>query len=595
MQRLRLLVLLLLTAISIHAQQVFQTIVTQRPVAVGESFQVQYVLEDEGKEHEFFAPDFKGFRFVSGPNIYTGSAFGFNGSRKLKNIVYTLEAVQTGNFIIPGASVRIENQLLRSRNVSLKVVSRAEAMQKRKMPGQTINEDTYLAPGEDPSAKTKRNLFIKVLVDKRSCFVGEPVTAVFKLYSRLDSKSDIVKNPGFYGFTVQDMINLDNKQTTTETINGKNFDVHIVRKVQLYPLQAGLFNVDAMEVRNQVRYSKSAVDHKPEQEIIEGVVPDQASASDFNSVVYENTMATTPVAITVNPLPQKNKPIDYMGATGNFKIQASLLKNEYAKNEEGELVVTVSGKGNFPQLSAPPIEWPSGIEGFEPTVKDELDPNYSPLQGKREFHFRFVSAKPGRYVLPEIKFSFFNPDTNNYKTVAAAPTGLTIRDKESPGTNPASPVSTRVVVKSFAKWWIFLVLALMIPLVIYLAQKKRKIKIAEPLPVVEEKKPAEYLHAAQVLSGGDEKMFYKALRNGIWDFFAEQLHLTGSGMNKNQLSRLLSENQVSTKDADTLMDILDRCETGLFTSVEYSADKTALLEQATSVLANIRSVLKSRG
>ena len=54
---------------------------------------------------------------------------------------------------------------------------------------------------------------MKVLVDKRVCFVGEPVTAIFKLYSRLESKSDIVKNPGFYGFTVQDMINLDDKLT----------------------------------------------------------------------------------------------------------------------------------------------------------------------------------------------------------------------------------------------------------------------------------------------------------------------------------------------------------------------------------------------
>ena len=57
---------------------------------------------------------------------------------------------------------------------------------------------------------------MKVLVDKKVCFVGEPVTATFKLYSRLESKSDIVKNPGFYGFTVQDMINLDNRLTAVE-------------------------------------------------------------------------------------------------------------------------------------------------------------------------------------------------------------------------------------------------------------------------------------------------------------------------------------------------------------------------------------------
>ena len=129
------------------------------------------------------------------------------------------------------------------------MISKADALKKGRPNMQESNADYFLGPGEDPYAKMQRNLFMKVLVDKRSCFVGEPVTATFKLYSRLESKSDIVKNPGFYGFTVQDMISLDDKFSTTENINGKNFDVHLVRKVQLYPLQAGIFNIDAMEVK----------------------------------------------------------------------------------------------------------------------------------------------------------------------------------------------------------------------------------------------------------------------------------------------------------------------------------------------------------
>ena len=285
------------SCLHLFAQGSIQTIVTKGPVVVGESFQVQYVIEDSDADNEFFAPDFKGFRFVSGPNIYTGSAFGPNGTTNLKNIVYTLEAINTGKFIIPGASARIKNRLIRSENISLEVISKKDAYHKRKQPIQEINEDSYLAPGEDAYAKIRRNLFMKVLVDKKACFVGEPVTAIFKLYSRLDSKSDIVKNPGFYGFTVQDMINLDNKQTTNEMINGKEFDVHIVRKVQLYPLQAGLFNIDAMEVKNKVRFSKSAIDRKPEQEIIEGIVPDDDAPADETSVVVENSMSTEPIAI----------------------------------------------------------------------------------------------------------------------------------------------------------------------------------------------------------------------------------------------------------------------------------------------------------
>ena len=208
-----LLLLFLLSNACVHAQKDFQTIVTQGPIVAGESFQVQYVLEETDKENEFIAPDFKEFGFVSGPNIYTGSVYGSGGTRKLKNIVYTLVAARPGKFILPGAAARVENKLIKSGNVLLEVISRAEAYKRsRQVDSRERNEDIFLSPGEDAYAKIQRNLFLKVLVDKRTCFVGEPVTAIFKLYSRLDSKSDIVKNPGFYGFTVQDMINLENAQ-----------------------------------------------------------------------------------------------------------------------------------------------------------------------------------------------------------------------------------------------------------------------------------------------------------------------------------------------------------------------------------------------
>ena len=109
----------------------FQTIVTQGPVVAGESFQVQYVIEDLDKDDEFFAPDFNQFRFVSGPNIYEGSVLGADGPQKLKNIVYTLVAIRPGKFIIPGASARIGDKLIKSESVWLEVISKTDACQER--------------------------------------------------------------------------------------------------------------------------------------------------------------------------------------------------------------------------------------------------------------------------------------------------------------------------------------------------------------------------------------------------------------------------------------------------------------------------------
>jgi hypothetical protein len=189
-KRLVFIAFILSAFMPVSAQVVFQTIVTQGPVVAGESFQVQYVIEDLDKDDEFFAPDFNQFRFVSGPNIYTASVLGANGPQKLKNIVYTLVAIRPGKYIISGASAKVGDKLIKSESVWLEVISKINAVKKGKEDIHQSNADYFLGPDEDPYAKMQRNLFMKVLVDKKVCFVGEPVTATFKLYG--DSKESRV-------------------------------------------------------------------------------------------------------------------------------------------------------------------------------------------------------------------------------------------------------------------------------------------------------------------------------------------------------------------------------------------------------------------
>lgn len=460
--------------------------------------------------------------------------------------------------------------------------------------GFQTNDDNFLSPGEDPYSKIRRNLFMKVLVDKKTCFVGEPVTAIFKLYSRLNSKSDIVKNPGFYGFTVQDMINLGNKITDNEIINGKKFDVHIIRKVQLYPWQAGLFHIDAMEVRNKVRFSKSTVNKKAEQEIVEGMFPPDDIATDENTTVFENSMSTEPVAIKVKPTPQNNKPAAYNGAIGNFKLTASLQKNELAKNEEGDLVITISGKGNFMQLPAPGIQWPAGIEELEPTVNDSLNYMQSPMTGKREFHFRFVPVKPGNYDLPAVSFSFFNPDTNQYRTISSRAITMKVstlekaikkvkaKDSKANGHNKS--------------WTLWVAGCLAVATIFFFILKGRQNqKTIKPGPFTENKNNLStvtaILQPANIFSGADHKTFYNILRNCIWKFFTERFGLMGSKMNKVSLSAVMQQKNIDEENKIAILEILERCETSIFINVEPAGDKNKLLKETKEVLEKISNQL----
>lgn len=587
MQRIIFIFLSVVLSLAAGAQVIFRTVLKQGPVVVGEPFQVQYVLEDHTGRNEFYPPDFTNFRFVSGPNVHEGQAYGTDGPKKLKNIVYTLEAIRPGRFIIPGASARADGYFIKSDDVWLEVVTAAEAAKKRRQPESSEASAAWLQPGEDPYRKIRENLFLKVTVDKKTCFVGEAVTATFKLYSRLMSRSDIVKNPGFYGFTVQDMIGLNDQRSSAEFVNGKRFDVHTVRKVQLYPLRPGAFVIDPMEVVNKVEFSTSAVNKRPEQKISEGVYP--ADDRDHTEE-YENTMSTPALAITVKPTPSKNRPAGFTGATGDFSVSAFVDKNELAKNEEGWLTITVSGRGNFTQLTEPVVQWPAGIEKFEPRIMDSLDHTQSPLKGTRTFRFSFVSAKPGHYSIPVLSFSFFDPDSNGYKTVSAPAVHVTVSDREKiTGLAPLTPgqrsgrnsaflawLSGFILFTGIGAWWVWF--------------RKPK-KGPRDAPGLEKEDivltVTAVLQPASLLVQADDKLFYATLRNCLWNFFVLRLGLTGSTMNNRNLLAVLQQKQVDEKSRQGIAEILQQCDTGIFADVYMETDKKNLLEKAKGILEAI--------
>jgi hypothetical protein len=576
----------------VNAQVSLKTIVTQGPVVAGESFQVQYVLEDEGSGADFFQPDFKHFRVISGPNAYAGVTYGEKGAINVKNITFTLIASKEGLYAIPGASVKVGGQLVRSQPASLQVISKAAAIARGilsdKIPPA---EGTYLAPGEDPIEKMRKNIFMKVSVDRKTCYVGQPVTATFKLYSRLNSRSDIVKNPGFYGFAIQEMVGLADRITETEVVNGKKFEVHTIRKVQLYPLSAGTFTIDPMEVQNKVEFSTSSVVRRTEQEIVEGVMPTEDELfSKPGFKLGETNMRTEPVTVKVTALPDTNRPASFNGATGKFNISAELEETEIGTNREGDLLVTVSGKGNFLQLAAPTIPWPANMEGFAPEIRDTLHKEISPLEGKRIFRFRFIATKPGEYTIPAISLCFFDPDSNRYRTASTTPLVVKISNGEVTADVKAEIDAVKPSSAVPSKVWIGGGIALCLLAVVFVVRKMKKTK-SKPVeqPALAAPRPGitELLKPVTILLQADETAFYTALRNAIWKFAGQQFGLTGSLMNKRALTQALELRQVAVADQQSILYILDTCETGMFTRAAATTDKQQLLDETRNVMLKI--------
>ena len=571
-----LIIFFFIPSIKSIGQLSFKTIAPQQPVVAGESFQVQYILQDAQKAGVMTAPSFKGFRFVSGPNIYFGTAY---GKQPMQNLVYTLEALKPGVYIIPGATVPVNGKMIRSNDTQVEVISKEEALKDYLKQYNSQSSEYFLKPGEDPYKKIRDNLFVRVMVDKRTCMVGEPVLATFKLYSRLESKSDIVKNPGLYGFTVYDMVNLSDREVVNEKINGKDFDVHTIRKVQLYPLQAGDFTIDPLEVKNRVEFSVSAVDKHTEQEIVEGMLGNNdPGVHPPGTEIFETSIATPAVKIHVNALPEKNKPPSFTGAVGNFRIKASVSKAGIAKNEQDFLELIISGTGNFIQVDAPEVKWPEGIESFQPKLQDQLDKMNMPLRGSRTFIFPFVALSGGQYQVPPVSFSFFDPDSNRYRVVQTEPMLIDVSSQNTVSAVPASK-------KRSGNYLVFLITVLVVVITAAYIFIKRKHRVAVVVPDKQNETEEPGLDVDITEPG-----FYSAIYHALWQAVSKKFALHGSKMNKEILKLVMKANSVSPATIDELIGLISYCETRMFTGTVPDENENDLPEKARRMLGVLASL-----
>jgi len=563
----------LFSSSSAFSQLKFTTVVPQRPVVLGESFQVQYVLENADDISGFSAPQFQGFRVVSGPNVYLGNKFVFH-----KNIVITLAPIREGKFKIPGAKCSINGITVRSDDAYVKVV-----------PLNPADESPYfLAPGEDPFRKIRENMFLKLIVDKQTCFIGEPLVATFKLYSRLQSKSDVIKNPGFYGFSVYDMISVDDKVKAEESLRGHWFDVHTIRKVQLYPLQAGMFTIDPMELANKIEFSRSSIDKKTEQEVSEHMYNKDAETKPPKAEVYEVNLKTDAVAIKVKPLPLKNVGDTFTGAVGDFSIKAFIEKDSILRNQENSLTVQIIGRGNFQILSAPAIKWPKGVDAFESSVSDALEKQKVPLTGQRRFKYVFLSTQPGKYLIPPVSFSFFNLKTRSYKTISTQPLAFLVTSKlrkEQKSIGEPHERSYRATT-----WWLIgLIILILLTLFGWLTLKRRneKIKLAEEEKLMTKSRIVsieEALKPAELAINESHNAFYWTLNHSIWNYLGQHLNLSGSHVNKIALSNILIAKGINSQTIDDLTGLIHDCEKATYTSAGAGVDKAQQFEKAKRIL-----------
>lgn len=610
-----------------HAQVKFTAVATPAQLGPNDYTELKFIIENASDLDHIQPPAINNFTLISGPSQENGMSVINGDVKKYVAVSYVIKPKGIGNFTIAGATAKIDGREMRSNSVTIKV-DNAFANANNNSGLNAFNtpfnfpdpfadaspeprfNDNILKKGDNAIEKIKNNLFVRLETDKTSCYVGEPIIASYKLYTRLQSESNITKNPSFSGFSVIDLQQPDNVTSRVEKLNGREYNVYTIRKVQLYPLQAGNLELESAEVENNVHFIKAEYMNRRQD-----AFGDMFPGFQNNNIPPEGiedhklTLQSKPITILVKPLPA-GSPATFKGAVGNFEINAAVAKNAFTTDDAGALTVTISGAGNLQMVTAPDISWPNGIEGFDAKTSDDLYKTNVPVSGRKIMEYPFTVSTAGEYTIPPISYSFFDPKTATYKTVSTKPVKFTV----TPGTGKPKTFDTSTITKNEPSMLmrffsnrlrvVSVVAALiLIGLIFWLKRDKRKEESAiqqlkdmaelESVNTIIENQKNPLADAEESMLISDGSTFYQKLNSGFKNYLSNKLQIPLEDLNKKSINEKMDKASIPLGTSLEINKLMDEIEWQLFTPDVDNEKMQDMYSRANVLMQEINSRLLS--
>lgn len=389
------------------AQDISFTAQAQKLVKTGETFQIIFTVND--RVDNFQPPSFDGFQVLTGP--MTGSSTSIqmvNGkTTRTTSITYTyyLRGVDPGVYNLHPAKAVYKKNPIESNALTIEVVGQsASGGNTPSMNQPSTDSDQSEQPTVEESSN--ENHFARLIVDKKSAYIGEQVTAYLKIYTKLNiSNADLESNIDYNGFYKVDLEDPNMLKLVREKVGNDLYNAVLLQKVLLYPQRSGTITIDAININTTVREQAS----RP-----------QSVFDEFFGSAYANRqikISTKPVTIKIKPFPNEGQPAGFSGAVGTFSMNTTINNTDVSTNDAITIKVTISGKGNVKLLEGVQAKFPPTFEVFDPVEKVILNKEDQGRSGRKEIEYTLIPRHAGDFEINPILFSYFDPTTGRYKSL----------------------------------------------------------------------------------------------------------------------------------------------------------------------------------
>lgn len=603
MRILLIMATILMLTFKVAAQDIVVTTDAPSVVQVGEQFRVTWTVNSRDGSLE--APEFRDFYKLAGPQTsFSQNTSIVNGkvTSTIKNsFTYYLQATKEGKFTLDRARYILKNREYFSNPKTIEVVAAGQQQESEGQEAQSAADD------KQQNTVAANDLYVRLLVNRNRLVIGEHIVATLKIYSRVSlSGLQEVSFPDFNGFLKTDLETPPLRSLERENIGGKIYETGVIQRFLLYPQKTGTLEIEPSTLTVLIQQKVKSND---------------PFFGDFFSS-YNNIpkiIATLPVEIEVQPLPP-GAPESFSGTVGSMSISSSADMDTMMVNDALNYRIKIEGSGNLKLASAPELSLSPDIEVYDPKVVSNLNTSSSGTSGSKTFEYVLIPRHHGKYTIPPVKYSYFDPGSRTYRTVSTGehsfyvkkgdadePTGQLIggfggeevtylgKDIRYIETGKPHLKKKSAIIISRSSFFIIYITSLLIFILIIVIRKEHLKRKADILRMKNRKAPkvakSRLKKANEHMKNSADQEFYAELLKALWGYLSDKLGIPVSDINMPKVEERLDAMGIETDTVNMLRTTIELCEFSRYAPDASNASSRDIYNKAVTIIKTIENAM----
>lgn len=588
------------------AQEVSFEASAPQVVEVGEQFRLTFKVNAHPSSFHLSSPG--SFNILAGPSQSSMSSTqiinGQVSQSESYSYTYILQSDKEGKAKVGSASVMVNGKTYVTAPFEIQVVKSSDSGSPNQTQHSSANQDNPSNPAGD--------LFVRVNVNKHSAYLGEAVEATISIYARGVNlqRFDNITMPSFNGFWSQEVATPNQLVFKRQDVNGKIYNVGVIKKFLLFPQQTGAVKIDPCQI-----------------DLILGVQSSgpQSIFDDFfggNVETIKKHIVSPPVTISVKPLPEAGKPASFTGAVGNFSMVGSMDRNQLKANEAATYHLKISGTGNLKLIGASKISFPADFDTYDAKVTENINTSSSEASGSKSFDYPVIPRSAGTFTIPPVEFSYFNPSNGKYTTLKTSPTTITVSPDLSDGSTTSviyggvSKKDLKILGKDilFIKvqpqhfvgkkfllvesWFYYIGYLLIIVLTVFAGLFLSKMqKERYDIKLYRNRKANKIArrrlkNAEMALKLNNSDIYFEELHKAILGYLADKLSIPSADLTSDRVAELLQARNVDDQTSQDVLAVIAQCEFARYSPSASIEKREMIFKKAVELVSNLEQLIK---